>query len=408
MQGINPHAEERAPETHAEQQTRTNQDFPSEEPAATIFMADIEPTRIDYTTTKEQTTESRAMKGSAPKEFDGDRKDSDRFLEEFRVYWKINRMNAAMKEPYSRVLMAISYMKGSKVRNWTRAQVKLLDDRVDNVGYSPADEFLWRTFEKDFKSAYTNTTEKQDAYVKLKHLQMTGDDLDSYTAEHEELVRLAEWDLDGDGSVEAFHNGLKNGLKLAILKRDDLPTTLEEWRTAAKKEQTKWALIKSAGVLKGGNNGRQDKWKNALRGKSSPKQRDPDAMDVDNVRLGPLTDEERKKLSAEGRCFRCRLQGHMSRSCPKRQQGQSNQSNANQAEVKPKSRITEIVDDRDDASEADSERTITTSRSNASGRSTRINTTKMLPDEIVRALEGLTEEERGNVLDQILLRGEDF
>ena len=57
---------------------------------------------------------------------------------------------------------------------------------------------------------------------------MTGDDLDSYTAEHEELVRLAEWDLDGDGSVEVFHNGLKNGLKLAILKRDDLPTTLDE------------------------------------------------------------------------------------------------------------------------------------------------------------------------------------
>ena len=32
----------------------------------------------------------------------------------------------------------------------------------------------------------------------------------------------------------------------------------------------------------------------------------------------------------------------------------------------------------------------------------------MLPDEVVRALEGLTKEERGDVLDQILLKGEDF
>ena len=263
------------------------------------------------------------MKGSAPKEFDGDRKDSDRFLEEFRVYWKINQANTAMKEPYSRVLMAISYMKGSKVRNWTCAQVKLLDAQVDDVGHSPTDEYLWRAFKKDFKSAYTNTTEKQDMYVKLKSLRMTGDDLDSYMAEHKELVRLAKWDLDGDGSVEAFHNGLKNGLKLAILKRDDLSTTLDEWRTAAKKEQTKWALIKSAGVLKGGNARRQDKWKNALRGKSSSKQRDPNVMDVDNVRLGPLTDEKRKKLSAEGRCFRCRQQGHMSQNCSKKHQGQA-------------------------------------------------------------------------------------
>jgi len=370
-------------------------------------MADMEPTtRIDFTSAREQPTESRAMKGSAPKEFDGDRKDSDRFLEEFRVYWKINRTNAAMKEAYSRVLMAISYMKGAKVRNWTRAQVKILDERVDSARHAPNDEYLWNAFEKDFKSAYTNTTQKQDAYVKLKDLKMIGDDLDSYTADHEELVRLAEWDLDGDGSIETFHNGLKHGLKLAILKRDDLPTTLDEWKTAAKKEQTKWALIKSAGVLKGGNNVRQDRWKNALRGKSSPKQRDPDAMDVDNVRLGPLTDEERKKLSAEGRCFRCRLQGHMSRNCPKRQQG--SQSNTGQTEIKSKNRITEIVDDRDDASETGSDQTVTTTRSSTSSKPTRINVTKMLPDEVVRALEGLTKEERGDVLDQILLKGEDF
>ena len=197
-------------------------------------------------------------------------------------------------------------MKGSKVWNWTRAQVKLLDTRVNNVGHSLADEYLWRAFEKDFKSAYTNTMEKQDVYIKLKGLQMTGNDLDSYMTKHEELVRLAEWDLDGDGSIKVFHNGLKNGLKLAILKRDNLLTMLDKWRTAAKKEQTKSALIKLAGVLKGGNTGRQNKWKNALRGISSSKQRDPNAMNVDNVRLSPLTDKERKKLSAEGRCFRCR------------------------------------------------------------------------------------------------------
>ena len=78
-------------------------------------------------------------------------------------------------------------------------------------------------------------------------------------------------------------------------------------------------------------------------------------MDVNNVRLGPLTDEERKKLSAKGRCFRCRQQGHMSRNCPKKHQGQASQSNTGQTEVKTKGRITEIVDDRDDASEAESE-----------------------------------------------------
>ena len=110
------------------------------------------------------------MKGSAPKEFDGDRKDSDRFFEKFRVYWKINRANAAMKEPYSQVLMAISYMKGSKVRNWTRAQVKLLDARVDDVGHSPTDEYLWRAFEKDFKSALSPARDTRLGVVLIQAL----------------------------------------------------------------------------------------------------------------------------------------------------------------------------------------------------------------------------------------------
>jgi hypothetical protein len=43
-------------------------------------------------------------------------------------------------------------------------------------------------------------------------------------------------------------------------------------------------------------------------------------MDVDaaNVtQFKKLTPEERAQLAKEGRCFRCRLQGHMARNCPK-------------------------------------------------------------------------------------------
>jgi hypothetical protein len=40
-------------------------------------------------------------------------------------------------------------------------------------------------------------------------------------------------------------------------------------------------------------------------------------MDIDTIRTtGKLTDEEHTKLMKEGRCFRCRKLGHMSRACP--------------------------------------------------------------------------------------------
>ena len=44
-------------------------------------------------------------------------------------------------------------------------------------------------------------------------------------------------------------------------------------------------------------------------------------MEVDNVtgqtNFKKLTPEERVQLAKEGRCFRCHLQGHMARDCPK-------------------------------------------------------------------------------------------
>ena len=49
-----------------------------------------------------------------------------------------------------------------------------------------------------------------------------------------------------------------------------------------------------------------------------PKQRDPNAMDIDR-----LTTEERTTLMKEGKCFKCRKQGHLSRDCPTRNQTQN-------------------------------------------------------------------------------------
>jgi len=58
-------------------------------------------------------------------------------------------------------------------------------------------------------------------------------------------------------------------------------------------------------------------------------------MDVDATSMAPtipfkkLTPEERKQYMAEGRCFRCRLQGHMAQECPKNtQRGTGNTSAA--------------------------------------------------------------------------------
>jgi hypothetical protein len=62
-------------------------------------------------------------------------------------------------------------------------------------------------------------------------------------------------------------------------------------------------------------------------------------MDVDAANITTpfkkLTDEERAQYRAEGRCFRCRTQGHMARNCPKNANAQnvSGQRNTNTREA---------------------------------------------------------------------------
>ena len=374
-------------------------------PAAAIFATsagndddDTPLTRAAYTAIRREESETRGMKGATPKAFSGDRKDSERFLEEFDIFREVNRENKTIKEPYSRVLIALSYLKGDKIKNWRHMQLAAIRKYVAEGG-DPNDEYIWRRFEKDFRSAYTNTTEKQDAYVKMKDLRMTGGDLDQYISDHENLAFLAEWPEEDHGAIESFIEGLSPGLRLAILKRDDVPETYEEWKRAAKKEHAKWALIKSSGLLRGGKTtGRQDRWKAALTGKggSQAKTKDPDAMDVDNVRLNKLTDEERRKLMTEGRCFRCRKQGHLSKQCPNPGgRGSETKVNAAEAKIKPKECAPEVVDDREDPSDVESEATAVTERSKKRSTSgtARVNTTKMLPRDFVKALEALDDEE---------------
>ena len=183
--------------------------------------------QINYTAPREEERSSQALKGSASEIFDGDRTKSETFIDQFDVYTKINRKNESMREPYSRVLMAISFIKGKKVRDWARGRVLTLNQEIDN-GTPHEDEKLWRDFANAFNEAFTDTTRAQDAYNKLKAFKMEGDDLDSYMSQHATLVRLSGWASEGEAAIETFREGLKTPLLLAIMKRDNQPETLKE------------------------------------------------------------------------------------------------------------------------------------------------------------------------------------
>ena len=97
-----------------------------------------------------------------------------------------------------------------------------------------------------------------------------------------------------------------------IMSMDTVPSTIEDWYKKAISFQTQWEHAEE--ISKRNSKPTHQSYHSF----STPtKARDPDAMDVDVIKVGKLMAEERKKCMEKGLCFRCRLPGHMSSKCPK-------------------------------------------------------------------------------------------
>ena len=156
-------------------------------------------------------------------------------------------------------------------------------------------------------------------------LEMKGWDTDTYIATFDRLVARAGWSASDKGIMEKFRNGLARWLALDIMhKYDNIPATLDEWKTATKKEILRRAQIKAEMPSKNSRTPYLGKpfqkfgqaQNNVATGSSQPRYI---PMDVDVARLGgPLMPEERKRLMDENRCFYCRDKGHRANNCWKK------------------------------------------------------------------------------------------
>ena len=290
-------------------------------------------------TTATPTSPSGGMRGIQLAIFDGTHTLADDFWAQFRRYKMVNRTHDSMTKAYNRVLTALTYIRGPMVNDWVNTQENNLVTRTDTTCPNHVredDEVLWAEFETVFHDAWTDTSKKQNTYDQLMKLTMAGWDIDTYIATFERLALTAGWALDAEGTIVRFQEGLSKGIHSKALDRDKIPRTMDEWKVAAHTEVARAKEKYNAGLTNTQCRNQQNRHYNTTQSQHrAPTQTNTNPnivpMDVDattTTNFKKLTPEERAQLAKEGRCFRCRLQGHVARNCPK------NVTNNNQTKVR--------------------------------------------------------------------------
>ncbi|KIN96910.1 hypothetical protein M404DRAFT_32767 [Pisolithus tinctorius Marx 270] len=208
------------------------------------------------------------LKIGAPSDFDGDQKNAMSWLYSVQTYLLVNE--ELYDTDTKKVVYALSYMKKGVAHSWAATFQKV------SLEKTPPSFGTFADFTKYFKESFTSPDTVGTAIAKL-------------------YVAL----------IEFFSQGLKPFITNRIHMMETTPTKIEGWYTQAQKFDAKWRKVNEI-------SGRKEKKMFHPRNNFS-KEKDPNAMDVDGVRLSK---EERDHHIKEGRCFGCGNKGHLSRECP--------------------------------------------------------------------------------------------
>ncbi|KIN95976.1 hypothetical protein M404DRAFT_33715 [Pisolithus tinctorius Marx 270] len=206
-------------------------------------------------TVSNATIKATELKIGALSDFDGDQKNAMSWLYSVQTYLLVNEelYDTDTKKPPSRRLL------------WKRP---------------PPSFGTFANFTKDFKSSFTSPDTAGTAITKL------------HTMKQKDLVEQYITDF----QTAATDSTITEDVMLIEL--------ISEWYTHAQKFDAKWRKVNE---LSGKKEKRTFYPKNNL-----AEEKDPNAMDMDGVRLSK---EERDCHIKEGRCFSCGNKGHLSQEC---------------------------------------------------------------------------------------------
>ena len=254
--------------------------------------------------------ESKEIKLNPPRPFIGKQTDLNRFLQDVFIYLTINKNY--FDDDEKKIGFVLSFLMEGDAAIWKEQFVQKIREE-EKKATARGDDASWGTYEKFIESleqSFSPFDAPGDALDAMKNLKM-GDNVDEHISKFKLL--LSQSGLEESAViVDLFQDTLPFGLKRSILTCEKPPKKLDEWYTKATQFHNNWKRAQRIFGQRTGGKQRPRGTGGTRKFVCPKKERDPNAMDVDR-----LTVKERTKLMKEERCFRCKLQGHLSKDCPR-------------------------------------------------------------------------------------------
>src|SRR5271155_2349915 len=237
--------------------------------------------------------ETKELRINPPTHFTGNRDDLDNFIQDCTLYLTLNR--AVYETDERKIIFMLSYMTEGTARAWKEAFVR-------DIINSPINDFgSLKQFTVNLKRAFEASDSEGDARAKLRQLNQGKDSVDDYVAQFRILAGKARM-TDDAALTEYFMEGVNTGILQKIFAQEKLPATITEWYERTLRCDSHYRRVQEILGRRrstSGNAQTTNDMKKPFIPKFTPKEQDPNAMDVDG-----LSTKERTEHVAKGQWFK--------------------------------------------------------------------------------------------------------
>ena len=228
----------------------------------------------------------------------------------------------------------MGFIQGENVKDWVK-QWTIWSLNQYNTGLNPNDEHYWTTISRAFKTAFQDTGTTECAEEKLCHLMFTPGEINGLIAKFESLANEAGYGLNNRSTITLFASKLPNKM-MDHLYKIVRPIDFAGWADGACQYHKDNQAVQNIRDIHGDTikKGPQKQFASFSAAdlakilKVKMPSPDPNIMDTcaDRNRSANRNRETQGRASAtapkdvdqqraEGRCFTCNKQGHISRNC---------------------------------------------------------------------------------------------